>query len=86
MPGNAGFIGLLGLLLTLVIISIMAYLALNSYLKPPLPQKNIEKSLPLSEQGIDTASYQSVVDTTKKKLDDIQKQQLDNLKQMEEQR
>ncbi len=82
--GDAGFLTLLGLIVTLAIICIMAYIVFNFYFKAPLLQDNIGNSLSVSEQGIDTSSYHSVIDTAKKKLEDVERQQNNNLKQMED--
>ncbi|MGD0336698.1 MAG: shikimate kinase [Candidatus Omnitrophota bacterium] len=80
---NSGFIALLGLLLTAAIICIMAYIALNYYFKRPALPENIDNSLSMSGQGINTSTYKSVIDTTKKKVQEIEKQEREHAQQLE---
>ena len=80
--GNAGFLTLLGLVLTLVIIYIIGYITFKLYFKRLLPEENMGKTS--SEQGTDTSSYQSVLDSAEKQINDINKQQLNRLKQLED--
>ena len=79
--GNAGFLTLLGLVLTLVIIYIIGYITFKLYFKRSLPEENMGKTS--SEQGTATSSYQSVLDSAEKQINDINKQQLNRLKQLE---
>ncbi|MFH1339311.1 MAG: hypothetical protein ABIH40_05670 [Candidatus Omnitrophota bacterium] len=58
------------------------YLVLNTYFKKPSIDKEAEK--PLSEQGIDATNYQTILDSTKKKVEDINKQLLEREKQLKD--
>ena len=69
------FLSILGLILSLAIILIFSYMILNSYFKSPVLNKEAEKSL--SEQGIDTSSHKAILDSTKERVQDINKQILD---------
>ncbi|MBM3246763.1 MAG: hypothetical protein FJZ13_05515 [Candidatus Omnitrophica bacterium] len=81
--GDAGFLSLLGLIFTLAVICIMAYMLFNFYFKATLPQGKAGSSLSISEPGITGHSYHSTVDTARTKLKAIQEQQRDNLKQLQ---
>ncbi len=76
--GNKGFTSLLELLVTLIVISILFYLAFKFYFNKPVRDKEMDKTL--STQGIDTSTYQSTVSSTKKKLSDINQQASDRFK------
>ena len=68
---KAGFM-YIELLLVLAIIMFIAFKVFELYFKnPPL---NKETQGVASEQGIDTTSGKSIIDSTKKKLQDIQGQ------------
>ncbi len=75
LTGNGGFLSILGVLLSLLIIGYMSYLMLKSYTKEPLKDK--ATSGVLAEQGIKTDSYQGIMDSTKTKLNQVTQQQLD---------
>ncbi len=75
---------LLGLLLTLGIILLLFYLAMNTYFKKPAVDKETQDSL--SGQGIDASSYTTVMDSTKKKVKEIENQMSDYEKQLEKTR
>jgi len=62
---------LLEILLVLLVIAIL-YVAMTMYYKKPMPDKESQKLL--SSQGIDTTSYKTILDSTKKKLQDVSKQ------------
>ena len=79
---NSGFVALLGLLLSAAIVCIMAYIALNYYFKKPALPENIDNSLSVSSQGINTSTYKSVIDTTKKKVQEIEKQEREHAQQL----
>ena len=69
---NKGFVSLLGLILSIAIICILFYISLKVYFKKLLPEGEIKKSL--EGQGIDTSSYPAVLDSSKKKIEDINRQ------------
>jgi hypothetical protein len=66
---------LLGLILAMAIIFILSYMILNIYFKIPILNKNLEKSL--SEQGIDTSSHKAMIDTTRGRIQDLNRQLLE---------
>jgi uncharacterized protein YneF (UPF0154 family) len=65
------------LLLVLVIIMFIAFKVFNVYFKNPSLNKETQRVI--SGQGIDTTSYKSIIDSTKKKLQDIQDQHMEKL-------
>jgi len=76
---KAGFM-YIELLLVLAIVMFIAFKVFNLYFKPSLDK---ETQRAISTQGIDSTSPKSIVDSTKKKLQDIQHQhmnELDNIK------
>lgn len=80
---NDGFVSLLGVLLTLVIISVLSYMVFkNYYSATPQSDKSIEK--PLAEAGINTTSYSTVLDSTKTRINDLSQQQMKAAEQLEE--
>lgn len=74
--------GFIELLLVLVVILFLFYKVINLYFKKATtPNKETEKAL--SEQGINTTNYKSIIDTTKEKIKNIQTQhfnELENIK------
>ncbi|MDO8535501.1 MAG: hypothetical protein Q7S30_00585 [Candidatus Omnitrophota bacterium] len=74
--------GLVGILLSLMIVVFLYYLTAKAYLVKPKIDKETQKIA--SEQGIDTGNYRSLVDTVKKKLQDSQAQEMEHAKAMEE--
>jgi len=74
LSGNKknGFLSLLGLILTVGIIIFLFYLSINTYLNKPVVDKESQKAL--AEQGIDTSSRQAVLESTKRKIADINKE------------
>ncbi len=73
---------LLGLLLAIAIVCVLYYIAVNTYFKKPILDKSTEKSL--SEQGIDISSHQAILESTKEKLEDINKKLLNKSRQIED--
>ena len=65
------------LLLVLAIILFLGYKLLNFYFKQP--SINPETNKALIEQGIDTTNYKTTADTVRNKIENIQKQRLDQL-------
>jgi hypothetical protein len=78
---KSGFLSILGLLITLVIISVLVYYLLNTYFKTAgIPVQ--QKSGPGSSAGINTSSYQSIISSSRNAVDNINKRsqsQLDEL-------
>jgi len=72
---------LIELLLVLAIIAFIVLKVLNNYYKKPSINKETQKIM--SEQGIDTASYGSIKDSVKNKLQNIKdnyREELDKIK------
>lgn len=65
------------LLLVLAIIMFIAFKVFNLYFKAPSLNKETQRVI--STQGIDTTNSQSIVESTKKKLQDIQNQRMDEM-------
>jgi hypothetical protein len=77
---RAGVLLILELLLSLAVVLFLYQKVAEHYFKKPLLDKPTEKAL--NEQGIDTANYRSVIDSTKNKFEDIQQQHADALEGM----
>jgi len=77
---NKGF-GFIGILLVLAIICFLFYKVMNLYFKKT-PTINKETQKTLSEQGINTANYKSIVDSTREKVQDIQAQHFKELEEI----
>ncbi|MFH1655715.1 MAG: hypothetical protein ABH954_03800 [Candidatus Omnitrophota bacterium] len=65
----------ISLIFAVAIILILFFYLFNTYYKGPSLDEPTQKSL--SSQGIDASSYQSVVDSTREKVKDIEKQLLE---------
>jgi prepilin-type N-terminal cleavage/methylation domain-containing protein len=69
--------GFIEILIVLAIILFLGYKLLNVYFKRP--SINPETNKALIEQGIDTTNYKTTADTVRNKIENIQKQRLDQL-------
>jgi hypothetical protein len=67
-----GFASILGLLFALAIIFFIFYLIFNTYFQQSCINKSDQKAV--SEPGINTANYGTILDTTRSKIKDIEKQ------------
>jgi flagellar biogenesis protein FliO len=77
---KAGFM-FIELLLVLAIIMFIAFKVFKLYFKsPPLNQ---ETQQVISEQGINTSTYRSILNSTRNKLEDIQNKHIDELNKIE---
>ena len=76
---KTGFM-LIELLVVLAIIMFIVFKVFNLYFMKPSLNKETQKVI--SEQGIDTANYKSLIDSTRNKLRDIQNQHNDELNQI----
>jgi hypothetical protein len=76
-----GFLMYIGLLFAVAIILILCYYLFNTYYKKPAFDEPTQKSL--SSQDIDTSSYQSIVDDTRKKVKELEKQLLERQEQLQ---
>jgi type II secretory pathway pseudopilin PulG len=72
---------LLELLLVAILIVSLFFITLKFYVKNPSIDKETKKSL--SEQGIDTSSQKAILDSTKAKVEELNKQMLNREKQLE---
>ena len=73
---KTGFM-LIELLLVLAIIMFITFKAFKLYFMKPSLDKETQKVI--SGQGIDTTSYQSLIDSSKKKLQNIQDKHMQEL-------
>ena len=77
---NKGFVGMIGLLLTVVIISFVAYFAFTQYFGKPTKQMDQSTQKMVTEAGIDPTSQQAILESTKarlKGLEQLQQQSAD---------
>lgn len=79
---NQGFATLIGLLLTMAIICLLGYIAYKVYFKPPAQQKGIPEAL--SGQGIDSSTYRSVLESSRKQIEETNREILERARQLEE--
>jgi len=75
-----GFLMYIGLLLAVAIILMLFFYLFNTYYKSPSVDGSTQKTL--STHGIDSTSYQSVVDSTREKVKDIEQQMLEREQQL----
>lgn len=73
MKDEKGFFSILGLIVSLIIVMVVCYLVFKSYLVPMRLHKNLDEKM-FKEQDIDTSSYQAIKESTKKKVEEINKQ------------
>jgi uncharacterized protein YneF (UPF0154 family) len=73
-----GGFGFIEILIVLAIVCFIFYKIMNLYFKKgPVINKETEKAL--SEQGIDTANYKTITDSTREKIEGIQTQHFKEL-------
>ena len=70
---SKGFIGLLGLLITTVLIGVMVYFAFTEYFSKPSVSQQTQNTM--KEVGINTSSQLSVVQSVTSQLKDIEAMQ-----------
>ncbi|MFH0732352.1 MAG: hypothetical protein V2A72_05475 [Candidatus Omnitrophota bacterium] len=68
---SKGFFSIVGLLLAAALIMVLVYIMMRNYVNPPIDAKEKEA---LGKSGIDSSSYKGILDSTKKKIQDINKQ------------
>jgi hypothetical protein len=74
---NKGFLGMVGLLFAIAIISAMAYFVFTKYLgKPTGMDQNTQEMA--QQAGIDTTNQTSILDSTKSVIKDINQKQQEN--------
>ena len=82
--GNSkGFFTLLGLLIVVAIICVLNYKSFSVYFNPHPIDEATNRAL--TREGIDTSSYRSIKDTTRKKIDDITRQRTQQIDQFKKQ-
>lgn len=79
---KSGFFVLLGIILTLAIVSIIISILSKGYFKKPFLVE--EDGKPLLQQGTIISNYQSVLDSAKNKVKDINDQYLNRLNRLED--
>lgn len=79
---QAGF-GLIEILLALLMIYFLYYLMANFYFKKNSLNVNKETEKVLTQQGIDTTNYKTVVDSTKQKIRGVEEEQAKRTKELE---
>lgn len=72
---------LIGILLALTIIALLYFLLLKAHFNKPAVDKQTQGFL--SEQNIDSSTYQTTLKDTRRKVKDINRQLRDQQKQME---
>jgi hypothetical protein len=77
---KAGFM-LIEILLALAAIIFIVFKVSKLYLKPPVLNQQTQKII--AEQGIDTTSYKTIIDSTSNRVEDIQKKHFDDLNRLE---
>jgi hypothetical protein len=76
-----GFFSFLGILLALVLVVFLFNLAAKVYMKPAPIQDQAARNF-VTQAGIDTTNYHSVLDSTVKQIREIEKQQVDRPNQI----
>lgn len=82
---DGGFFTLLGLLLVIVIIYILSHIIFKAYFRRPASKEEIEEireSLPGQSSG--SHSYQTILDSTRETMKDINKQYINRAKQLKD--
>ena len=79
---NKGFMGMVGLLLTAVIICVLAYIAYTRYLGNPSARMDQSTKQTLQDAGIDTTSEMGILQSTKSKIKDIEQIELQRPQQL----
>jgi type II secretory pathway pseudopilin PulG len=74
---NKGFIGLLEILITTAIIGVLMYFMLKHYSGAPAIDKETKKAM--SEQGIDSTNYKTIIDTARTSVQAIQEKEAQRL-------
>ncbi len=78
-----GFFTLLGLVLALLITCILWYMLFNIYFNNSLVEIEGDAEFSVPQRGSSVRKYKSTVDRTRDKIKSINKQQLDQFKQIE---
>jgi uncharacterized tellurite resistance protein B-like protein len=80
---KGGFFTLIGMILAIAIIALLMYFVVNTYLKQP---KGMDKDTAqeLRKHDIDPSNYQTILDSTRQKMDQINKQRMRRFDQLEQ--
>ena len=81
LRNEKGFLSLIGLLVALAIISFLCYNFLTVYFKKPVFDQQTQESL--KQQGMDVSNYQTVLDSARKTVEKVNKQQADYQEQLD---
>lgn len=82
LKDNKGVLSFIAIIITLVLVLILFSIMLNIYFKRPLSDEATNSLL--KEQNIDTSSYKAIENSTRKKIDDISKESIDKLNQLQQ--
>ncbi len=76
-----GLAGLLQILIAIIITSILYVIAMKSFLKGPVVDEEVEKSL--SEEGVKTNNPVKIIDKARENVDAVNKKQYEQYKQFD---
>ncbi len=77
-----GFAGLLSIIASVVIIAILVFFMLKAYTGSRVVNKDTNRAL--FEQGIDTTNSKTIVDSTRAAVNEVQKKQEQQLKEIDD--
>ena len=80
---KGGFLTIIGLLIAVVVICILFYFVAKTYLLQPRGMDE-QTAQDLRSQDINPTNYQTVIDSTRQKVGDLNKQQKDRIRQLED--
>lgn len=72
MRNRKGYFALLGLIVSLAVALIIVFILFNINSSHPIINKDTKKTF--LEQGIDTSNYQAIKESTKNKMEEINRQ------------
>jgi hypothetical protein len=78
---NKGFIGIAETVVVVLIIAMVAYFLLKKSFRSPVDARTKES---LSEQGIDASNYKTIIESTRARVEAIQKQAEQQQRRMED--
>ncbi len=78
---NSGFAGILGIIITLAIICVIVLVVFKDK-NDGIVNKQIKNDL--SKEGINTATYKTTIDSTRQKINVVNKDYSDRLKQLDD--
>ena len=78
-----GFLTFFELILVIGVILFLCYIAFNAYFKKSPLNIDKETTKSLHEQNIDTSNYKAILDSSREKIKGVNKQLLNNQRQIE---